>query len=68
MAGLFVERFYLASGKIEFLIQIANGISNTDSYNSPLLCFKESHVDFPNKYVLHFLNIAFIIISKQCRS
>ena len=35
---------------MEFPIQIANGISNTDTYNCPLLCIKGSHVDFPNKY------------------
>ena len=26
-----------------------------------IICFKGSHVDFPNKYVLQSLNIAFII-------
>ena len=52
MAVLFVERFFLDSGKIDFLIQITT---------LSILCFKVSQVDFPNKCVLQSLNIAFII-------
>ena len=52
MAVLIVERFSLDSGKIDFPIQIAI---------LSILCFKVSHVDFPNKCVLQSQNIAFII-------
>ena len=52
MAVLFVERFSLDSGKIDFPIQIAT---------LSIVCFKVSQVDFTNKCVLQSLNIAFII-------
>ena len=50
MAVLFVERFSLDSGKIDFPIQIAT---------LSIVCFKVSQVDFPS--VLQSLNISFII-------
>ena len=52
MAVLFVERFSLDSGKIDFPIQKAT---------LSIVCFKVTQVDFPNKCVLQSLNIAFII-------
>ena len=52
MAVLFVERFSIDSGKVDFPIQI-------DTLS--IVCFKMSQVDFPHKCVLQSLNIAFII-------
>ena len=52
MAVLFVERFSLDSGKIDFPMQIAT---------LSIICFKVSQIDFPNKCVLQSLNIAFIL-------
>ena len=60
MAVLFVESFPLILGRF-----LCNGrFSHTDSYNKDgisIICFKRLQVDFPNKYVLQSLNIAFII-------
>ena len=55
MAVLLVESFSLDSGKTDFPIQIA-----TIRMGSPIICFKGSQVDFPNKCVLQSLKIAFI--------
>ena len=55
MAVLFIERFSLDSGKIDLPIQIA-----TIRMGVSIICFKWSHVVFPNKCVLQSLNIAFI--------
>ena len=41
---------------VDFPVQIA-----TIRMGLSIICFKGSHVDFPNKYVLQSLNIAFII-------
>ena len=54
VAVLLVVSFSLDSWKNDFRIQLA-------SYTVSILCFKVSHVDFPNKCVLQSLNIAFII-------
>ena len=52
MAFLFVERFSLDSGKIDFSKQLAT---------LSIICLNVSQVDFPNKCVLQSLCIAFII-------
>ena len=52
MAFLFVERFSLDFGKIDFSKQLAT---------LSIICLKVSQVDFPNKCVLQSLCIAFII-------
>ena len=52
MTVLFVERFSLYSGKIDFPTQIPT---------LSIVCFKVSQVDFPYQYVLQSLNISFII-------
>ena len=56
---LFVERFSLDSGKMDFPIHIA-----TIRMGLSIICFKGSQVDFPNKYVLQSLKIAFISIQR----
>ena len=53
MAVLFVEMFSHDSGEIDFPLQLAT---------LSIVCFKVSHVDFPNEFVLQALNIAFIIV------
>ena len=52
----FCRVFSLASEKMDSPIQIAS-----IRMGLPITCFKESQVDFPNKYVLQLLKIAFII-------
>ena len=47
MAVLFLERFSLDTGKIDFPIQIA-----TIRMGLSIICFKGSQVDFPNTCVL----------------
>ena len=56
MLVLFVKSFSLDSGKMDFPIQIA-----TIRMGLSIICFKGSQVDFPNKYVLQSLKVAFII-------
>ena len=51
-----LESFSLDSGKIDFPIQKA-----TIRMGLPIICFKGSHVDSPNKCALQSLNIAFIM-------
>ena len=52
MPALFAESFSIDSRKIDIPIQIAT---------LSIICFNGSQVDFPNKYVLQPLKIAFII-------
>ena len=59
VAVLFVEFFPLVLGSL-----YSDGFSHTTCtirMGLSIICFKESQVDFPTKYVLQSLNIAFII-------
>ena len=51
---VFVESFYLDSGKMDFPIQIA-----TIRMGLSIICYMGPQVDFPNKYVL-------LSISENC--
>ena len=56
MPILFEESFSLDSGKMDFPIQIA-----TKRMRLSIIYLKGSQVDFPNKYILQSMKIAFII-------
>ena len=56
VAVLFVESFFLDSGKINFPIQRA-----TIKIGLSIICLKGSQIDFPNNCVHQSLNIVFII-------